>query len=228
MNIYIVLIIICAIIFLGALFVFIYFLNDEKQIKEVDNELLVKLGKQYSKEEFENTLFNKYVEILVGIQNESYLFLRDIVADEEYNKILLNVKTNKDRNQKEVITNIKKGFSKLISYKINNDLEIAKLWIQYTDNEYILANREIENEKGEKEVREMVISGDEHKDIYHEYILTFVKGRSNNEDVLCPNCGYHTSLLTSSKCVRCDSIIVPKRMHWVYVDKVVTNISKAK
>jgi len=228
MNIYIILIIVCAIVFIVAGMVLMYLIFDEKKIKEVDNELLARLRKQYTKEEFENTMYDKYVEILMGIQNESYNFLRDSVSDEEYNKILLEIKNNKDHQQMEVVSNIQKGFSKLISYKLNNDLEVAKVWIQYTDNEYTLANREVINTEGQPEIQQVVIKGDKKKNIYHEYILTFVKGRSNNEDILCPNCGYHTKLLTSSKCIRCDSTISPKRMHWVYVDKVATNISKGK
>ena len=66
------------------------------------------------------------------------------------------------------------------------------------------------------------------KEVAHEYILTFVKGRSNNENILCPNCGYQTALMLNSKCDRCGSVIVPKKMHWVLVDKKVSNLSKSK
>lgn len=225
---YITLIIICVVIIVIGALVLLYLIHDEKKLKEVDNELLKKLGKLYTKEEFENTMFNMYTNILTGISNENYNYLRDAVADEEYNKILLKEKENTDKNIKEIITGIKKSFSKLISFRMNNDLEVAKLWIQYTDKEYTTQNREVVDEDGNKRIEEVVIKGDKDKEIYHEYILTFVKGRSNNEDVLCPNCGYHTKLLNTSKCIRCDSIISPKRMHWVYVDKVVTNISKNK
>ena len=228
MNIYIILIIVCSIIIVITGLVFAYLLHDEKKLKEVDNELLVRLGKKYTKEEFEDRIFKQYVDILLGIQNESYNFLRDSVSDEEYNRILLTIKQNNDHLQKENVSNIKKVFSKLISYKINNDLEVVKVWIKYTDCEYTSAKREVMNEDNELVLQEMIIKGDKNKTVEHEYILTFVKGRSNNEDVLCPNCGYHTNLLINSKCARCDSIIAPKRMHWVYVDKVVTNISKAK
>ena len=226
MSTYIILIIISGIVFIGALGVLIYLLLDERKIKEVDNELLVKLGKKYTKEEFEETMFQQYVDILLGIQNESYNYLRDAVSDEEYNKILLTIKQNSDRGQKEIISNIKKEFSKLISYKINNDLEIAKLWIRYTDNEYILANREVMNEKNEPEMQEVVIQGDKNKIITHEYVLTYVKGRVANEDITCPNCGYHINLLNTSKCVRCESLLAPKKMHWVYLNKTAMNINK--
>lgn len=228
MNIYIILIIIFSIVIVGAALVYFYLSHDEKKLKEVDNELLVRLGKKYSKEEFEETMFQRYVDIILGIQNESYNFLRDAVSDEEYNRILLQIKENNNHMQKEMVANIRKDFSKLISFKLNNDLEVARLWIRYADNEYTVANREVMNENNEPVMQEMVIKGDKNKDINHEYILTFVKGRSTNEDITCPNCGYHTNMLTNSKCVRCESVLAPKTMHWVYVDKKVTNLSKAK
>ena len=228
MNTYIMLIIIFVVIIILAGLALAYFIYDEKNLKEVPNELLVKLGKQYTKEEFENALYNRYIEIVESIQNENYDLLRDVVADEEYNKMLLQIKENKEKVQKEMCVNFKKGFSKLISFKINNDIEVVKLWVQYSDNEYIEADREVVDENDEKHMEKVIIKGDKKKDIYHEYILTFVKGRTNTEDVLCPNCGYHTNLLMNQKCIRCDSIIAPKKMHWVYVGKVITNISKAK
>lgn len=226
MNIYIVLIITFSIILVCSFLVFLYFMLDERKIKEVDNELLVRLGKKYTKEQFENIMFERYTSIINGIQNDSYNFLRDAVSDEEYNKILLQIKENNDHMQKEVVENIRKDFSKLISFKINNDLELAKIWISYTDSEYTVAKREIENADGDRVMQDVIIKGDKNKENKHEYILTFVKGRSNNEDILCPNCGYQTVLMLDSKCDRCGSVIVPKKMHWVLVDKKVTNLSK--
>lgn len=228
MNIYIILIIVFSIVLIGAGLVFIYFMLDERKVKEVDNELLVRLGKQYTKEQYENIMFERYISIVNGIQNDSYNFLRDAVSDEQYNSILAQIKQNNDHMQKEIVENIRKDFSKLISFKINNDLEVTKLWIRYSDNEYTMAKREVENADGEKEMQDVIIKGDKNKEISHEYILTFVKGRSNNENILCPNCGYQTALLLNARCDRCGSTILPKKMHWVLVDKKITNLSKAK
>ncbi len=228
MNIYIILIIIFSIILIGAGLVFFYFVLDERKVKEVDNELLVRLGKKYTKEQFENVLFERYTSIISGIQNDSYNFLRDAVSDEEYNKILMQIKQNNDHMQKEIVENIRKDFSKLISFKINNDLEVVKLWVSYTDSEYTMAKRQVVDSDGNNVMQDVIIKGDKNKEIRHEYILTFVKGRSNNEEILCPNCGYQTVLMLDSKCNRCGSVIVPKKLHWVLVDKKVTNLSKIK
>ena len=136
MNIYIILIIIFSIVIVGAALVYFYLSYDEKKLKEVDNELLVRLGKKYSKEEFEETMFQRYVDIILGIQNESYNFLRDAVSDEEYNRILLQIKENNNHMQKEMVANIRKDFSKLISFKLNNDLEVADN--NYTIDKFLL------------------------------------------------------------------------------------------
>ena len=228
MNKYILLIILLIIVIIVSVLILLYLLYDEKKLKEVSNELLTKLGKKYTKEEFENEMFAVYSNILSGIQNNNYNYFRDMVSDDEYNKILMKAKENTDNNTINHIDNIQKGFSKLISFRVNNEYEVAKLWIQYTDNEYTLGNREVQDEEGNTSVEEVVIKGDKNKEVYHEEIITFVKGRANNEDILCPNCGYHTKILDTSKCVKCDSILAPKKEHWIYLNKVATNISKNK
>lgn len=226
--IYIILIILFIIIFIGGLLGFLYLSKDEKNLKEVTTVQLSRLGKIYTKEEYENKMFDMYVNIISGIQNNDYNLLKDIVSDEEYNKILLEIKQNQEQNVKKMVDHINKGFSKLIEFKIVNDLEVSKLWVQYSDTEYVLGNREIENEDGSKEIKEIVISGDKDKILYHEYILTFVKDRTSNEDIMCPSCGYKSNMLLRSYCPNCDTLIVPKKMHWVYVGKVSTNINNTK
>lgn len=228
MNFYIIGIIIFAIIFIICLFLLLFYIKDEKRLKEVSDNDLVKLGKTYTKNEFEEKLFNQYVNILESIQYSNYSFLKDIVSDEIYNQILLDIKKEQDNNEKNVVTNIKKEFSKLIDFTVLNDLEIAKLWVRYSNIEYVKGIRKIMDENNNEIESEVVIRGSKDNYINHEYILTFVKNRTQTEDIVCPSCGYQTHMLTSSKCLRCDSEIVPKKMHWVFLDKVTTNISKQK
>ena len=226
MNIFVVFIIIFVLVFIGALLVYLYLKGDEKKLKEVDDAKLSRMGKKYTKLEYENTISSLYFEILEGIANEDYNNLRDIVSDQEYNKILTEKKEEKDKNIENKITNINKGIVKLIDLKIVNDLEIAKLLIEYSDIEYTLGNREVPNEEGVPEIQKVVISGDENKPVFHKYILTFVRNRTNNEEIKCPTCGYFNNLLTKSKCLGCDTLILPKTMHWVYTGKVSTNLDK--
>lgn len=224
--IYLTFIIIFSIVLIVSIILFIYFNNDEKHLKEVSTSKLTSLGKVYTKEEFEDSLFNQYSNIITNTTYENYNFLKDSVSDSEYNQILLILKNSKDNNETNVISNIKKEFSKLISFEVKDDLEIAKLWVKYSDIEYTKGIRKIVNEDNKEELVERIVKGSDSDIINHEYILTFVKNRTQSEDTICPSCGYQSHILLSSNCVRCDSVIVPKKMHWVYIGKVNTNISK--
>lgn len=228
MNFYLMGIIFFSIVFIVCSIILIYFMKDEKNLQEVSDNDLMKFGKTYTKGEFEEKLFNQYVNILESIQYSNYSFLKDVVSDNIYNQMLVTIKNNQDNNVKDVITDIKKEFSKLISFETVNDLEIAKLWIRYSSIEYVKGVRKVIDENNNEIDSEVVVKGDKNNPISHEYILTFVKGRTQIEDVVCPTCGFQTHMLTSSKCIRCDSEIVPKKMHWVFVEKVTTSISKQK
>lgn len=216
MNLYIVGIIVFSLILIVCIFLLIYFINDEKKIKEVSDRELISFGKTYNKSEFEERMFNQYINILDSTQYDNYIFLRDAVSDDVYNQILLAIKNNQDRNQKNIISDIEKQFSRLIDFQIVNDLEVAKIWVKYSSIEYVKALNETEE----------VISGNKDKPNNHEYILTFVKNKNGTENVICPSCGFQTNILTSSRCLRCEGEIVPKTMHWVLVSKTVSNIDK--
>lgn len=226
MNFYIIGIVLFAFVFIGSIFLLIYYIMDEKKLVEVTNERLKKLGKDYSKEEFENKMFEQYVNILSNIAYEDYSFLKDAVSDEEYNRILLIAKRNRETNEKMVINNIKKEFSKLIGFDVINDLEIAKLWVRYSCVEYVTGMRKEVDENGQEQVVETVVSGDKNSSKNYEYILTYVKNKSQTENIVCPSCGFQSHILTNSNCIRCEAEIIPKKMHWVFVEKISTNISK--
>lgn len=228
MNYYIVGIVIFSIILIVAIILLIYFIKDEKNIKEVTNDILINFGKVYSKKELEDKLFEQYTNILLNVECENYNYLKDACSDDIYNQILYQVKESLDKQEHDIIKNIKKEFSRLVSLEYINNLEVAKLWISYSSIEYVTANRKQILEDGSEKIVETVINGSEDKSVNHEYILTFVREKSQNEDIVCPNCGYQTHLLTSSKCIRCDLEIVPKKSHWVFVGKVSTNLSKRK
>lgn len=224
MNLYIIGIIIFSIVFIGCIFLLIYFIKDEKNLKEVSNQDLLSMGKFYTKADFEEKIFNQYAKILESTQYADYNFLKDAVSDQIYNQILLKIKQNQDLNQEDVITDIKKDSSKLIALYREKNLEIAKVLVRYSGIEYVKKNETKLDENNQEIVNEVIIAGDKSNPIYHEYILTFVKDKSDTESITCPNCGYHEQLLTSSKCIRCDLDMIPKTGHWVFVEKVNTNI----
>lgn len=228
MNWYLIGMIAFAVVFIICIFLLIYFIKDEKKLKEVTSNQLMQLGKVYSKEEFENKMFEQYTNILSNITYENYSFLKDAVSDEEYNQILLTAKKNRENREEHIISNINKIFSKLIGFDIQNNLEIAKLWVRYSDIEYTKGIRKTVDENGKESLIEAIVDGNKDKPTVHEYILTFVKNRTETENIICPSCGYQSHILTTSNCVRCDSEIVPKKMHWVFVEKVTTNISNQR
>lgn len=212
--IYLVLIIVFSVILLGAIIALVYFIFDEKKLAEVTDDTLIRFGKTYSKNELENTLFKQYVSILDNIQYENYLFLKDAVSDNIYNQILENVKSNREKGYIDVISNINKYFSKLIGFEKNGDLEVAKLWIKYSSIEYV------------KDREGNIINGNSNNSLEHEYLLTFVRNRTSSEDVICPSCGTQSHILLTSNCYRCDTVIVPKTLHWTFAQKEAVKFSK--
>ena len=207
MNIYLIFSIISLLVFVSSIIILVFIIKDEKNLKEVSNAFIKSKGKEYTKIEYENEMFQIYKNIIFAKENNDYISLRDLVSDEEYNKILLELKSYQDKNLKHTTTNINKDFSKLIIYEEKDNFEIAKLWIKYISTEYIL-NKDNE-----------IISGSKDKSEVNEYIITFVKTKTNTESITCPSCGYQTKILSKSKCPRCESEIVPKKMHWVYIGK---------
>ncbi len=228
MNFYIIGIGVFVIVFIVCIFILLYLIKDEKKLAEVSSQKLIQLGKVYTKDDFESKMFEQYANILSNITYENYEFLKDAVSDELYNQILLTAKKNRENGEESIVQNIKKEFSKLISFEISDDLEIAKLWVRYSSIEYIKGIRKTVDENGKESLIETVVDGNKDQPTTHEYILTFVKNRTQNENVVCPSCGFQTHILTSSKCIQCDSEIIPKRMHWVFVEKISTNISNQK
>lgn len=226
--IYIIGIIVFILVLLACTILLIYYIRDEKNLSEVSEEQLIKFGKTYTKKEFEDKMFNQYSNILTNIQYENYLFLKDAVADDIYNQILLLVKNNREKNQQKVVSNIKKDFCKLISFTQTDGLEIAKLWIKYSSIEYVKSmTRELDENK-QTIMIEKIIEGNKDQIINSEYIITFIKDISEVEDIICPNCGYQAHLLTSSSCLRCDMEIVSKKKHWVFLKEEPVNMKKKK
>ena len=168
MNLYLLGMIFFLLVFIVSIFLLIYFIKDEKSLKEVTNQELVKLGKIYTKEEFENKIFELYANILTNITYENYTFLKDSVADHVYNEILLMAKKNRDNKEESIISNIKKEFSKLISFKVENDLEVAKVWVRYSSIEYVKGIRKTVDENGKELLIEAIVDGNSDKPVNHE------------------------------------------------------------
>ncbi len=216
---YIVGIVILVIIIIVCFFVLKYLSKEEKNFLEVSNRYLKNIGKGYTKEQYAEWAFNTYNDIIMGVQNEKYNYLRDILADDLYNNYLLAIKNEKDRKVKNVVSNLKSVFSKLVNLTVNGDMEIAKVWLKVSYSEYLLDVSPIAEDNVENVNKERVISGSKDRKIEKEYILTFVKTRTDKESIACPHCGFITHIVYQNICVRCGSTIVNKKYHWVLVGK---------
>lgn len=229
MNLYVLAILIFSIILILSIFAYIYLLRNEKKPKEVSSFTLTALGKSYTKQQFENTMFEQYKNILISKEDENYTLLKDIVSDDIYNQILLQKKEDKVKQTKHIVSNINKKFCKLINFYHENNLEIARLWISYSSIEYVKGIQKVVNEDGVEEEIEKIIFGSKEKSSNHEYLITFVKNESETEAIICPGCGFKMNILTSSHCSKCDMEILPKKMHWVYIgEEVYVPVSKNK
>lgn len=213
-TLYLVLMIVFIIATIVSIGLYIFFKLDENNIKVVSNKLFNKLNKTYTKQEFENTMYNQYINIEESKNNNDYALLKDIVSDKEYNNILLERKKEDENNIKIIHMNFQKGFSKLINYKVINNQEVASFWIKYSCLENISSN--------------INLNSNSIKPMEFEYIITYVKDNSSKEEIICPNCGQKIKILLNSKCSICDNTIVPKNGHWVYIGKEVPNIEKNK
>ena len=171
MNIYIICIVIFSLILIGSILLLLYFIKDEKNIKEVTDDTLIKMGKVYTKNEFEDKMFEQYSNILLNVEYENYAYLKDVCSDDVYNQILMQVKQNRERQEHDIIRDIKKEFCRLISLEYVDNLEVAKFWVNYSSIEYITANRKQVLEDGSESLVETVISGSKDSSINHEYIL---------------------------------------------------------
>ena len=186
-RLYLVLMIVFIVAAVLSIGVYVFFMLHEKRIKEVTTGLLHSMGKDYTKEFFETELYNQFVNIEEAKVSDNYTFLKDVVSDEEYNNILLDVKRQQEESVKKINTSFTKYFSKLIDFKIVGNQEVAKLWIQFSDIEYTKGYTQESNEKGEVFTNESIVSGSDKKPVTHEYVLTYVKDRSTTERVVCPS-----------------------------------------
>lgn len=136
MIVYIIGIIVFSLILITSIVLLIYFTKDEKKLKEVSNEDLIRMNKIYSKKDMEDKIFEQYNNILLGIEYDNYAFLKDAISDNLYNELLYDMKQQQDKKQKKVVKNIRKEFCRLISIRYVDNLEVAKFWVRYSNIEY--------------------------------------------------------------------------------------------
>ena len=186
---------------------------------EVSNQYLKNIGKSYTKDEYASWVFSFYTQIIMGLQNENYEFLRDVLADQIYNNYLISIKNMKDRNLKNIVENVKPTFSKLVSLVIKDDIEIAKVWLKISYVEYTIDVTPISEEDNKVISGDRVVSGSKNRQIEKEYMLTLVKAHTEKESIACPHCGYVSKIISQNTCSRCGANVVNRKYHWVLTGK---------
>ena len=193
--------------------------KDESMYMEVSDKYLKNIGKDYTSKEYGNWAYSLYSQIISGVEYENYELLRDVLADQLYNNYLISISQAKERNVKNIVSNMSPIFSKLVNLTIKDDIEIAKVWMRVSYHEYVVDVSPIKEEDKDKIQGDRIISGSKTKRNEKEYILTFVKNRTEKESIACPNCGYVTRIISQNNCTRCGSTIVNRKYHWVLAGK---------
>lgn len=210
--------IVLTLIIVVCFFILMGLSKEENKFMEVSNHYLKNIGKNYTKEKYAKWAYQLYERIINSVQNEDYYFLRDILSDDIYNNYLLSIKNAKDRNIKNVVKNMKPTFSRLVSLVVKDNLEISKVWIKVSYIEYTIDITPVVD--GEQNImNDRVIAGSKDRRNEKEYMLTFVKERTDKESVACPNCGYITDIASQTNCSRCGADVVNRKYHWVLIGK---------
>ncbi|MDE5587158.1 MAG: hypothetical protein K2I72_02155, partial [Bacilli bacterium] len=183
------------------------------------NRYLKDIGKDYNKDTFAMAIYELYRDIIDGVQNERYEFLRDVLSDEIYNSYLRGIKLSRDHQVKNIVADMKPTFSRLVSLIIKGDMEVAKVWIRVSFLEYALDMTPLTEEQKQVVKGERIVGGSKTRRLEKEYILTLVKAHTPKESVACPSCGHVTHVVLRNQCTRCGSNIANRRFHWVMIGK---------
>lgn len=200
--------------------------GEENNFMEVSDRYLKDIGKSYDKNTYAMTVYELYRDIIDGVQNENYEFLRDILSDDIYNNYLMGIKLSKERQIKNIVSDMKPVFAKLVSLIVKDDMEIAKVWLRVSYIEYALDMTPLTEEQRKVAPGERIVGGSKNRRLEKEYILTLVKAHTPKESVACPSCGFVSKVITRNHCIRCGAGIVNRRYHWVVIAKEDRPLSK--
>lgn len=212
-------IVLFTIVIIICIILLIHLSKQEGQFMEVSNRYLKDIGKSYTKDTYAMAIYELYRDIIESVQNENYEFLRDVLADEIYNSYLLGIKLSKDRQVKNIVSDMKPIFTRLISLVLKDNVEVAKVWIRVSYIEYALDTTPLTEEQRQVVKGDRIVGGSKTRRLEREYILTLVKTHTPKESIACPSCGYVTNVILRNQCARCGISIVNRRFHWVVIAK---------
>ena len=177
--------------------------NDIKQSKIDEFDSSVKI------EEFKHQAFNIYKDIQEAWMNFDTDTIRKLTTDEIYNMYSSQLETLKLKHQKNIMKNIEYVDAKITNIKLSDDVISVVVFLRVKCLDYVI------NEKTNKTVR-----GSDSTRIDIQYLLTFVKSKTNNNNIeKCPNCGAPVDIVSSATCPYCNSTLVKDASNYVLSKK---------
>lgn len=152
--------------------------------------------------ELKEKLFSIYKEVQIAWMNLDLSPVRNLLTDEMYNMYEMQLATLKNKNQKNIMEDIKLIDVKLISSNMVNGKEELKVMLEVTCRDYII-----------DVTTNSVVRGNENIINKYTYQLTFIKN-NNIIKTKCPNCGGELDS-NGSKCQYCRSTIVHETSDYV-------------
>ena len=177
--------------------------NDIEQSKIDEFDSSVKI------EEFKHQAFNIYKDIQEAWMNFDTDTIRKLTTDEIYNMYSSQLETLKLKHQKNIMKNIEYVDAKITNIKLSDDVISVVVFLRVKCLDYVI------NEKTNKTVR-----GSDSTRLDIQYLLTFVKSKSNNNETeKCPNCGAPVDIVSSATCPYCKSTLVKDASNYVLSKK---------
>ncbi len=177
--------------------------NDIEQSKIDEFDSSVKI------EEFKHQAFNIYKDIQEAWMNFDTDTIRKLTTDEIYNMYSSQLETLKLKHQKNIMKNIEYVDAKITNIKLSDDVISVVVFLRVKCLDYVI------NEKTNKTVR-----GSDSTRLDIQYLLTFVKSKTNNNNIeKCPNCGAPVDIVSSATCPYCNSTLVKDASNYVLSKK---------
>lgn len=174
----------------------------ELYVLPYDITKIKKILPDFDKEEFQNIVYNIYVNIQKAWMNFDYKTLRKYTSDELYNLYYSELEVLKLKNQQNIMEEFELHNFEITEMEHSNGKIALEVHMIVDCYDYVI-NKNNHVVRGTKK----------YKNIY-EYELTLVKGINSNSNI-CPNCGAPIENHNSITCEYCDTSIINSNHDWV-------------
>lgn len=170
---------------------------------------ILKVYPKFNKKEFLRMANTYYIELQTAWMNFDYNKIKSLTTDELYKTYKSGLDSLKEKNQKNIVSNIKIYWISFSKIEINDNKVSITIAYDLAQRDYIVNNRNLII-RGTKK-RQDIIS-----------LVTFVKSESKNKLTKCPSCGAPINKNNqSNKCKYCNSTIINNDYDWVISKKEV-------